>query len=148
MVELKPNYTGSELDEQLKKTINAALQNYRAGLIKTGKSLVADAKANGRYRNKTGNLRSSIGFVVAVGKQIIAQEFSLTLTGQTGMKKGIEMAKALVFENPNQQEVLIAVAAMDYARTLESKGRNVLTASSLSAIDDLKSLLKSIMGGK
>ncbi len=147
MVGIKSNYTANELNRQIKKVINAAQQKYLEGLIKIGQDFVADAKATGRYCNQTGNLRSSIGFIAAVGNQPVASEFNVVLAGETGKKKGIELANTLVLKNPNQNTALIVVAAMDYAKVLESKGRNVLTASSLTAIKDLMSLSKSIMEG-
>lgn len=102
------------------------------------------------FKDHTGNLRSSIGFVILKNGKVINQNFKISGKGSSG-KEGMQKAKAMVarlmervgIEYP-KGFVLIVVAGMEYAAAVESKGYDVITGSSLIVEDKLKRVMKDL----
>jgi len=99
------------------------------GLSVFGEELVNDARNEGSYKDRTGNLRASIGYTVTSGGKAVKSDFS---GGANPKPEGIRKAKmtaaeALAEENPDSI-VLVGVAGMEYAGEVESRNRTVLTA--------------------
>jgi hypothetical protein len=102
-------------------------------LIFIGETFVANARANGTYKDQTGNLRSSICYVVT----------------KNGVKKSPGQIPAdskdyidELIQGHLQGYVLIVVAGMQYAAAVESRGKDVLTGSSKIAEKQLKAAIK------
>jgi alpha-L-fucosidase len=122
-----------------------------------GLKTATNAKEVSTFQNQTGNLRSSIGFVLAKNGEIIevggftrvsgngenmaivnfttkeGKEVSFHAKGksgdgQSGVKVGREYAEELA-RSSGKGYVLIIVAGMNYAGYVEAKGYNVLTES-------------------
>jgi hypothetical protein len=140
-------YTQKQFKDVLNGVLVVAEKKIEAGLVEIGVQFVADAKANGQYMNDTGNLRSSIGYIVSKGRKIISSGFNTVQGGNVGKTKGFFLAKSMLKDNKERALRLIVVAGMEYASILESKGRDVLTGSSSKAINDLKSLVNRVKNG-
>ena len=85
------------------------------------------------YMDWTANLRSSIGYIVAVDGEIIQMsEFEPIKGGAEGSAKGKQYALQLVEQYP-QGAVLIVVAGMHYASYVTGKGYDVLDSAELIA---------------
>ncbi|MNK30203.1 hypothetical protein D3C87_486180 [compost metagenome] len=116
-------------------------------LSKAGKEFVRLARgkraSEGGFNDVTGNLRSSIAFAVIYRGKIMASDYA-----SNGTAEGKNQAKRLISEMKSQFSegyALLAVAGMDYATKVESKGKDVISGSSLiveemlrTAIDRLK----------
>jgi hypothetical protein len=130
----------------IKKLLNKRRQLIRDAIISrlqfVGEQFVRNARDGGSYMDRTGNLRSSIGYVVIYnGKQLFENFLS------KGGKEGEEKARKVVDEVRNEYPkgfVLIGVAGMEYAAAVESRGYDVITTSSLKAETSLKDALKKI----
>ena len=113
-------------------------------LQRIGEQFVTDARNNGSYTDRTGNLRSSVGYVVLRnGEQYSKGGFEKIKAGG----KGVETGNRIVLEAATKFPVglvLIVVAGMNYAAAVEAKGRDVLTGSSQAAIVSLKDAMKKI----
>ncbi len=144
---IRATYTDKQFDKAMQDALLRAEQAYIDGLIEIGIAFVADAKANGQYENDTGNLRSSIGYIVAKGRKVLSSSFKVVAGGNKGRSKGYFLAKSLLANNPDKLIRLIVVAGMDYASILESKGRDVLTGSSLRATSNLRQLAERVRNG-
>lgn len=99
---------------------------------------------SGSFKDWTGNLRSSIGFVVSNNGKILHKDFEPSAKGtdkKTGMQHGLSFAKSLV---PAKGISLIVVAGEDYASYVESKGYDVITGSSIAAEHSLRQIMKAI----
>lgn len=139
------------------KDIYKAIDNVRnsisAKLIELGNRAVALAVESGKYENITGNLRSSIGYVVSKDGKIIdeggfakiygrganMQKVSFLAKGKPvsfiakgksgdgseGSKQGIEYAREIASQYPKGL-VLVVVAGMEYASFVNTKGFDVL----------------------
>lgn len=91
---------------------------------------VAHSKTYYDYKDQTGNLTSSKGFILAKDGQIVAtggfKADGGTESGSKGVSEGEKYARELAV-SAGSGYVLIIVAGMPYASNLESKGYNVLT---------------------
>lgn len=109
-------------------------------LSRIGEQFVNDARENGSYTDRTGNLRSSIGYVILKnGQQIGGGGFK----GGEGERKGNDVLNGAKARYPVGY-VLIVVAGMDYAAAVESKGRDVLSGSAPAATERLKKAMAAL----
>lgn len=123
----------SEVDryvgEQLQRVINAIVYN----LCYVGEQVLNEARSTNSYKDQTGNLRSSLGYVVAVdGKVVKMSDFAVVKQGGHGSDEGRAYIQELVGKFPSGI-VLLVVAGMQYATYVSAKGYNVLDTSELLA---------------
>lgn len=116
----------------------AIIMRYRL----VGLQFVRDARIQADFTDRTGNLRSSIGFILTKDGRVIEEDFNGNPGGQT---KGLNYAKSLT---GGKGIALIVVAGMEYAAAVESKGFDVITGSSKIAEGRLNDAFKSITPDK
>jgi len=120
-----------EIESQIQRNEIAIVQ-----LLKyVGESCVKIARQKGNYLDQTGNLRSSIGYVVMSRGSVLFQNFSRA--GKP--KKSSDLDPVLIagiyaetlaeIKGTKNDYVLIVVAGMDYASTVESRGKDVITTA-------------------
>lgn len=120
--------------------INAAIQaeakraemlTIRA-LAYLGEKCVIEAKdrpQEASWFDQSGNLRSSVGYViVANGKIIQYSSFNQVKQGSEGVKEGKELAEELA-KKYSKGYALIVVAGMNYAELVEAMDNKVVLAS-------------------
>jgi len=112
-------------------------------LLRIGEEFVTNARNNATFTDRTGNLRSSIGYVILKDGKQIEQNFQRVGKGKSGVAVAKEVAKEAATNFPTGY-VLICVAGMDYAAAVESKGYDVITSSSILAEGSLKNAIKTI----
>lgn len=95
------------------------------------------------YIDWSNNLRSSIGYVVAVNGRIVIGKFEAEQGGQEGAEKGAAFAKQLVRRFP-KGICLIVVAGMEYAVHVQNKGYDVLDSAELTADRIVPNMLKQL----
>lgn len=111
-------------------------------LQRTGEEFVKIARLEGQYDDHTGNLRSSIGYVIVKDGKIIGKNFSLSQnTGtdkNTGKKEGEQLAMDLV-RSFTKGYVLIGVVGMKYAVFVEAmENKDVATRAAEKSEDFTK----------
>lgn len=117
------------IDEKVKRIEKALVYN----LSYVGEQVLNKARSTNSYKDQTGNLRSSIGFVVAIdGKIKKMSDFEIVKNGADGAKSGKAYARELVKNYP-QGICLIVVAGVDYAVHVSNRGYDVLDGSELLA---------------
>lgn len=96
------------------------------------------------FTDQTGNLRSSIGYVVFKDGVAVRESYSQVKDGSEGVSAGVNLAKKVGLKY-TEGISLVVTAGMKYAIYLESKGRDVLTSAESLAkqelpkmVDDLK----------
>lgn len=120
---------------------NNALISVSKALYRAAQEVVNDAKNRDTYADQTGNLRSSIGFVIFFnGVEIESSSFGggalfpnkdgVKGSGADGINKGKEFARA-VASKYTRGFVVVVVAGMEYAAYVEAKGYDVITGSTL-----------------
>lgn len=133
--------------------INAAIQaeKERANMLTIralsylGEMCVIEAKnrpQESSWFDQSGNLRSSIGYVIAHnGKIIQCSEFNQVKQGSDGVKEGKELAAELA-KQYNSGYALIVVAGMNYAELVEAMdSKNVLASTELFARQELPRMM-------
>jgi len=99
-------------------------------------NLARNKKPPQSFIDRTGNLRSSIGYIVALDGVVEIEDFQGTTEGVARAK---ELAHEVLAENP-VGVVLIGLAGMHYASYVESKGYDVITGSAPTAQKIIKEL--------
>lgn len=106
---------------------------------------VRDRSGEESWYDKTGNLRSSIGYVVGRDGEVISEGgFSQVLNGSEGSSEGKRFAEELAAQLTGKY-FLIIVAGMNYASYVEEmENKDVLASSSLFAEKELPKMVKRI----
>ena len=140
------------------RKLNASLAEKRTGVTKhiidtlsyIGEECIRIARESGDYNDITGNLRSSIGYVILNdGKPVVrgaAKQYSGKKgNGEQGAPAADALLKKLQADFP-WGIVLIVCAGMNYAAYVENvHHKDVLTSAELKAESLMKSLLKGIV---
>lgn len=117
------------IEQQMKRITDALVYNLKY----VGEQCLNAARQSQAYRDQTGNLRSSVGYVLAMDGKIIEQStFEVVKNGAAGARSGIQYAKEVVRQFP-EGIVLVVVAGMNYASHVSAKGYDVLDSSELLA---------------
>lgn len=109
-----------------------------------GEMCVIEARTNKTYMDQTGNLTSSMGYIVVDHGKVVQQAgFQGT---QKGMITGKSIANSLANKHPNAF-ALYVVAGMNYAAYVEARGYNVLASAELVAEKELPKMMKQLIDG-
>ncbi|GAA0561562.1 hypothetical protein [Chitinophaga japonensis] len=137
VIKVKPKYTAEQirqvLADRVAKLDKAIISNFRY----IGEKFVKNARENGNYTDRTGNLRSSIGYVILKNGAQVKENFRSVSGGKDGLNQAKQSAKDAAKAFPKGY-VLIVVAGMDYAAAVESRGYDVISSSSTQAKEDLR----------
>ena len=134
----------SEIDRYTEQRLRGLEQAVIRTLAYCGELCLNVARSTNSYKDQTGNLRSSIGYVVAVDGRIVSQSnFEAVKEGGQGSKQGAAFAKQLVRRFP-KGICLIVVAGMEYAVHVKNRGYDVLDSSELTADRIVPSMLKQL----
>ncbi len=121
------------IDEMTENVENALV----SVLTDVGLECVREARDSGSYMDQTGNLRSSIGFVVTREGRIEEKLLSSGVgDGKAVTKEGVSKSDAVLSRLASERHhgiSLIVAAGMAYAVYVEGMGKNVLTSASLLA---------------
>lgn len=110
-----------------------------------GLECIKEARQNGKYADRTGNLRSSIGYVVLEnGKPLKKGGFQKVLNTATEAKSKSDNLIESLSATYKTGLVLIVVAGMDYAVYVEAKGYNVLNSAEILAKKLVPQMLKEL----
>lgn len=106
---------------------------------------IRDRAGDKSWYDQTGNLRSSVGYVIAHNKNIIQYStFNQVKQGSEGVKTGKDLAKELAKRYSNNY-VLIVVAGMNYAEFVEAMdNKDVLASTELWAREQVPLMLEKL----
>lgn len=123
----------AEVDAYLDEQITRIEEQIVYNLSYVGERCLSAARSTDSYKDRTGNLRSSVGYVVARDGRIVqASDFKTVGQGREGATEGSLFARRLVGQFP-QGIVLVVVAGMSYAAYVAAKGYDVLDSAELLA---------------
>lgn len=138
----------SEID----KFLNAELQKVHNLTIRAfmflGEKCVIEARdrsPEASWNDQSGNLRSSIGYVIVYnGKIVHTSAFNQVKQGSQGTLEGKSLAEKLT-KNYRKGYALIVVAGMNYAAKVEAMDNKVvLTSAELMAKRELPSMIEQL----
>lgn len=142
-VSLTPKFNQSNMAKVLadrKKRIEEAIL---LRLQRIGEQFVTNARQKADFTDRTGNLRSSIGYVILKNGQQLVENFQQRAGGPEGEEKAREVMEEAKKKFPTGF-VLIGVAGMDYAAAVESNGYDVITSSAGLAESALRTAITKI----
>lgn len=155
-MKLVPKFTQDQLRQAVLSKMEVIENAVVSRLQFVGEEFVRMARLTNTYKDQTGNLRNSIGYIILKNGEQIFENFTqsahveliatagdhkgqkVTTTGSVdGTEKGKQFAELAKVKFPKGY-VLIVVAGMEYAAAVEAKGYDVLTGSSQTAEKLLK----------
>ncbi|MDR0207341.1 MAG: hypothetical protein LBI45_08820 [Bacteroidales bacterium] len=132
---IKRETPNSAIDDYIKEFLEERKQLIIKNLAYVGENCVNEARSYSgkQYKDQTGNLRSSTGYVVVSDGNIVqAGNFQQIKRGSEGTKDGESFARQIASQFP-KGICLIVVAGMKYATNVSAKGYNVLDSAELLA---------------
>lgn len=142
-IKITPDFTKADIQKDVDQFMDRVFRITLSEISAVGLQFVSDARLKapadagpgGSFNDQTGNLRSSIGYIVVYDGNIVKEDFELAKRGTErtpGMIAGREFAEYQAALNPKGW-ALITVAGMEYAAFVEAKGYDVITGSTLNA---------------
>lgn len=135
-----PLFSMQQVGEYAQGKVDGMNEKTLLVLQKMGEDFIDKARGNRTYKDRTGNLRASIGYIIAHDGKLIENSFAFN-EGKGGTT-GVNYAMDLIGNYP-QGLVLIGVAGMKYALFVEAKGYDVISGAEPSQ-DRLNSFLNEI----
>ncbi|WP_353166688.1 hypothetical protein [Empedobacter brevis] len=123
---IKPNFSTSDLDKLNQFIVDDTLQKCIKAYLYLGENVVSHAKQSVGFMDQTGNLRSSIGYILFVNGLVYREFYEGKAVGTS---EGKQFARELASKARKAPIVLVFTAGMNYAYSVESRGYNVLAAS-------------------
>lgn len=124
----------------LNETKQIVLDRALKAFVYVGEACLREARLNGNYIDRTGNLRNSIGYAVLFnGKVIQESTYANTEGGQKG-KKHLDALK----KQYQTGIVLVVSTGMSYAAYVEARNYNVITSAELLANKLVPQIMKQL----
>ncbi|GAO43794.1 hypothetical protein [Flavihumibacter petaseus] len=155
-----PQFSSYDITEFIRRQVSVVENATLDQLQQIGEQFVRDARSTSTYKDRTRNLRGSIGYIILKDGAVVFGNFvepNRKSTGKRTTKKakkesvenfvGTELGRKLAIEIGKEHPVgyvLVVVAGMSYAGYVEAKGYDVLTGSSLSAEANLVKAINKI----
>lgn len=141
-----PRFSRQELKVMLADRVNQINLAILTQLRFLGEKCVNHARQIDKkigFEDQSGNLRSSIGYVIYLNGKPIGENFEKVKGGDEGIEKGRKLAKEVAGKYP-RGFLLVVVAGMEYAVCVEANNRDVLTSAEHLAEKKLPEMLKQI----
>lgn len=139
---LKPLWKKREVNMLFEKLAERAEFVILDLLARTGEEFVKVARLHGKYNDHTGNLRSSIGYVIVKNGAIKQRNFKQSELAGTDKISGVKEGEALAVSVANtftKGYVLIGVAGMKYAAIVEAmENKDVVSLAADKAKDFIR----------
>lgn len=137
---------------ELTKEMQLAEEEIAEELARLGEEGVNEARLNGSYTDRTGNLRSSIGYVMAKGGNVITSSNFAKIIGNDNPDNipvnGDEIGKKLATDAAKRLSkdgfALVMVAGMEYASYVADRGYNVLDSAEMHVRERLDTRFKQL----
>jgi hypothetical protein len=131
-------FTNADIHKKIVVDLERLRDAARLRMQRIGETFITGARNNANFTDRTGNLRSSIGYIILEnGVQYTEGGFTRIKQGTEGVGKGKDFIDKIAARYPRGL-VLICVAGMGYAAYVEAKGYDVITGSSQIAKNELR----------
>lgn len=153
VIKVVPKFSQKKIREMIAERLLRIDKALVLRLKRVGENFVKNARSTNSYKDQTGNLRNSIGYVILRDGVQLAMNFRRSAAVSTGertsrgSRDGVNAGRDLAIEVAQKFPrgyVLICVAGMEYAAAVEARGLDVITASSQIAEEELKRSLLEI----
>jgi hypothetical protein len=137
-------FSMADIEAEINKQIEINKKVVINTMIYIGKECVNEARGMNTYEDQTGNLRSSIGFMVLSDGVVVHQSaFPVIKKGSKGKTEGTTFLNSLIAEH-SIGIVLVVVAGMKYASYVEAMNLVVLSTAELLAERRVPELLNQL----
>lgn len=143
---IKAKFKQSDVKRRFDRFLAVVEKRQLDRFIMLGEMCVKHAReipANVGFTDQTGNLRSSIGYVVFKDGEVVTESYSQIKGGADGVKQGRSLADTVRSKHPKGL-LLVVTAGMNYALKLESRGKDVLTSAEQLAQTELPKMLEDL----
>ena len=143
---MTPLFTFDEMERWFDHFQSKAEDKMHVFLQAGGEKFIEVARRSGSYKDQTGNLRSSIGYIIAKDGEVVTENFKEGDKGTdktTGKYKGRRLAEEVSLSYTGGY-VLVGVAGMEYAAAVEAKGYEVVSGANVQCEKYLRETLKSV----
>lgn len=151
---IRARFERRDVERYLKRKLELVEKAIVARLMELGERCVAEARSLNTYRDQSGNLRSSIGYVVVRNGSVVRVsgfEQVQPWAGYEGdarpqgSEQGMALANSLASSHRfSSGYALIVVAGMSYAAYVEAMGYDVLDSAEKLAERELPRMLQRI----
>ena len=127
-----PEFTTALLFSHARKFIQGVEDEVFIALSQIGEDFVNNARNNAGYQDRTGNLKSSVGYVILVNGNIEKRRIDTAVMDNGGVGKNTARVFSQELADQFAAEpgyTLIGFAGMHYAAAVEAKGYDVITGS-------------------
>lgn len=128
---IKPRFKQADVRKRLDQFMGVIQNRIISRMQYLGEMCVTHARmipADVGFMDQTGNLRSSIGYMVFHNGSSLMENYKQVAGGTEGIERGKALAREVAGKFP-KGFLLVVTAGMDYAIHLESKGRDVLASA-------------------
>lgn len=137
----------SNIERWIATRAEAVNRRVIAVLHRVGLEATTVARTSHRYLDQTGNLTSSIGYIVVQDGVIQGEgDYNVIKQGGEGSARGRRFAQDVAKEHP-QGTYLIIVAGMPYATYVEALGLNVLDSAKVHAKTEVPNKIRQALKG-
>lgn len=143
---ITPTFTQADVSKRFDKFLEVIEKRQIERLQYLGEMCVTHAKsipASVGFMDQTGNLRSSIGYMVFRDGVAIHGSYEPVKGGGLGALTGENLAKK-IGARYTQGISLVVTAGMNYALHVEARGRDVLTSAESMARQELPKMLEEL----
>lgn len=145
---LTPMWSDKDVERWFSYFTDRAEEKIYLLLQRAGEEFVKIAREKGKYQDRTGNLRSSIGYVIVGGGKILSENFELSSGKGTDKITGKQTAKRLTSELAllyPKGFVLVGVAGMKYAAIVEGmENKDVISMAQTETDEYIKKQSKTL----
>lgn len=146
---IKQLFSQAELDKWFDIFEENAESALYEKLQEAGEYFVKLARESGTYQDQTGNLRSSIGYVIVKDGTLLTKNFAKYTKSKSEVNKpvnGDQIAEKLAVNIAGQIKgfVLVGLAGMNYSVFVEAKGLEVVSSSAMQTEMWLKKSIQTI----
>lgn len=130
--------------DAMREYLNKRKKKVAKALLYVGSEAVDEQRDAHKYKDRTGNLTSSIGCVAVMdGKVVGASDFESVKDGIDGGAQGQTFAQELA-DDTQEGVSLIVVAGMPYAKYVNDRGYDALDTAQLVAEKKIGKILSKI----
>lgn len=143
---IKPMFTKNDVRERFDNFLKEVEKAQIEALERLGEQCVTHARdipADVGFADRTGNLRSSIGYVIFKDGQAIRHNYEQVLEANEGIQAGQRLAEEV--GSGTKGICLVVTAGMNYATYVEAKGRDVLASAETLAQRELPKVLQDLI---
>jgi hypothetical protein len=143
---IQPKFQPTDVRKRFERFIEEIEKKQIKRLKYLGEMCVKHARevpASSGFTDQTGNLRSSIGYMVFKNSIAVSESYTQIKEGSEGILAGQTLAKK-VGAKYTEGIALVVTAGMSYAVYLEANGRDVLTSAETLAKQELPKMVEEL----